>query len=134
MKESVYRTALLYTPKATQMAFAGLVVASALQVWLIAQSWVVLSGFTTLVWLSVLIMLVLLSNLTAGFVLVEMLRDSDQYRPRFARAGWMHGLMTAGVCATMLIQLTSSPTSIFDRRQRREGRGFLLQQAQPQAT
>jgi transcriptional regulator with XRE-family HTH domain len=30
--------------------------------------------------------------------------------------------------------LTSSPTSIFDRRQRREGRGFLLQRAQPQAT
>ncbi|WP_155008565.1 hypothetical protein [Pseudomonas amygdali] len=31
-------------------------------------------------------------------------------------------------------ELTSSPTSIFDRRHRREGRGFLLHRAQPQAT
>ncbi|MBD8681724.1 MULTISPECIES: hypothetical protein [Pseudomonas] len=105
MKERAYKSALLYTTNATRMAFTGLAATFALQVWLIAQAWVVLSGFTNLIWLSVLILLVLLSNIATGFVFVEMLKDSDQYRPRFARAGWLHVLLNAGVCASMLIQM-----------------------------
>ncbi|KPC17128.1 Uncharacterized protein AC499_1289 [Pseudomonas amygdali pv. lachrymans] len=69
------------------------------------QAWFVFSGAFELTALAGLVLLILLSNLTAGFIFTEMLRDSDQYRPRFARAAGMHVLLTAGFSATMLIQV-----------------------------
>lgn len=108
----MYRSALFYTPKATRMAFVGLGFTAMLQFLLIIQAWFVFSGALAVAALAGLTLLILLSNITAGFIFAEMLCDSDQYRPRFARAGMMHVLLTAGISATMMIQVMAETSKI----------------------
>lgn len=105
VKANAYRPALFYTTRATRLAFVGLGLTTMLQFLLITQAWIVLSGALAMAAFAVLVLLILLSNLTAGFIFAEMSHDSDQYRPRFARAAGMHGLLTAGFSSTMLIQV-----------------------------
>ena len=94
------------------MAFVGLGFTAMLQFLLIIQAWFVFSGALAVAALAGLTLLILLSNITAGFIFAEMLCDSDQYRPRFARAGMIHVLLTAGISATMMIQVMAETSKI----------------------
>lgn len=107
-----YRSALFYTPKATRVAFVGLSFTAMLQLLLVIQAWFVFKGALAMAALAGLALLILLSNLAAGFIFAEMLRDSDQYRPRFARAVGIHVLLIAGISATMMIQMMAETSII----------------------
>lgn len=105
MISSGYMTPLLYRRGASYAAWMTLLASFVLQSLLVAHAAMVINGLSAILFLAILALGMLVGMGSVGFVLLEALKDKQDYRPRFRRELIIHLSLNLGLCATAICQV-----------------------------